>query len=155
MTSWQCSPRSISRLGTSDGITRSTRPGADRRKRAISAGSNRSRWKSLAAMVKVVCQRAGSNSPSAPALQLAEQFARLRRQRRLGPCGGDDAAPGLDEQRVAGDHPQLVQQVAHRRLRDTQALRRARDAAHLHHRHQQLQQARPGPTNRICSWVQS
>ena len=74
-------------------------------------------------------------------LQLAQQLARLRRQ-RLGPRRGDDAAPGLDEQRVAGDGPQLVQQVAHRRLRDTQALRRTRDAAHLHHRHQQLQQAR-------------
>ena len=74
-------------------------------------------------------------------LQLAQQLARLRCQ-RLGPCGGHDATAGLDEQRVARDGPQLVQQVAHGRLRDAQALRRAGDAAGLHHGHQQLQQPR-------------
>mgnify|MGYP000611948744 CR=1 FL=1 len=52
-----------------------------------------------------------------------------RGARRAGARGGDDAAPGLDEQRVAGDGAQLVQQVAHRRLGDAQALGRRRDAA--------------------------
>ncbi|MDT4844282.1 hypothetical protein FQZ97_782330 [compost metagenome] len=74
------------------------------------------------------------------ALQLAQQFARLHgqftRARR-----GDDAAPAFHEQCVAGDAAQLVELVAHGRLRDAQRLRRAGDAARLHHRHQQLQQA--------------
>jgi uncharacterized protein YifN (PemK superfamily) len=48
--------------------------------------------------------------------------------------------PDLHEQRVAHDGAQLVQQVAHRRLRDAQPLRRAGDRLLLHHRHQQLQQ---------------
>jgi hypothetical protein len=93
-------------------------------------------------MVKVVCQRAGSNSPERAKRSSSPSSSRACASQRLGPRGGDDAAPGLDEQRVAGDGAQLVQQVAHGRLRDAQALRRAGDAAHLHHRHQQLQQAR-------------
>jgi hypothetical protein len=74
------------------------------------------------------------------ALQLAQQFARLHgqlaRARR-----GHDTAPAFHEQRVARDRAQFVELVAHGRLRDAQRLRRAGDAARLHHRHQQLQQA--------------
>ena len=47
------------------------------------------------------------------ALQLAQQFARLRGQFARA-RGGHDAAAALDEQRVAGDRAQLVQLVAHR-----------------------------------------
>jgi len=74
------------------------------------------------------------------AFDLAQQLARLRRQ-RFGMGGCDDAAARLDEQRVLRDRAQLVELVADRRLRHVQRLCRAGDAAGLHHRDQQLQQA--------------
>jgi hypothetical protein len=73
------------------------------------------------------------------AAQVFQQHAGTFGQ-RLGTRRGHDAAAGLHHQRVAHDGTQLVQQVAHGRLRDAQAFGRARDRAFLHHRQQQLQQ---------------
>jgi hypothetical protein len=92
MTSWQCSLRSISRLGTPDGITRSTRPGAP------GAGAHQGGQQQVA--LEVVGGDGEGGLPARrvelararKALQLAQQLARLRRQ-RLGPRGGTMPRP--------------------------------------------------------------
>ena len=52
---------------------------------------------------------------------------------------GDDAAPGLDEQRIVEDRAQLGQRVADGRLGDAEPRRRAADRALLQHRQEQPQ----------------
>jgi hypothetical protein len=54
----------------------------------------------------------------------------------MGRC--HNTAPRFDKQRVAGDGTQLVQQVAHCRLADSQALRGASDRTRLYDGQQQL-----------------
>ncbi len=73
------------------------------------------------------------------AAHLVEQPPRAQCQ-RLGMRRRHDAAAALHEQWVADDRAQLVEQVAHRRLRHAEPLRGARHRLLLDHRQQQLQQ---------------
>ena len=154
MTSWQCSSRSISAVGTPDGITRSVSPGACARRRAqqrrqqqvalqvvggdgdagLTARRDRSRGGGEARAVRRAARARGAASTS-----------RVR--------GGDDAAARLHEQRVADDGAQLVEQMAHGRLRDVQALRRAGDRASPRSPPAAAAAGgRRGPNDRIGSW---
>ena len=58
----------------------------------------------------------------------------------LGPFGGRQAAAGANEEGIVEGLSDLAQRRAHRRLRDMQAPRRARDAALLRDSHQGLEQ---------------
>lgn len=73
------------------------------------------------------------------AAQLIEQHPGIQGQ-GFGSGGGDDAAPRFDEQWIAHDAAQLVEQVAHRRLGDPQPLGGTGDGAFLDDGHQQLKQ---------------
>jgi hypothetical protein len=74
------------------------------------------------------------------AFEIAQQFARLHAQ-CLGACGGNDSAPGLDEQGVAGNAAQFVEQVTDGRLRDPEPLGGGRYRATVENGHQHLQQS--------------
>jgi hypothetical protein len=73
-------------------------------------------------MVKVACQLRGQSAPEVAKRSRRAAVRGLVGQLRR-PGGGHDAPAGFHEQRVAGDGAQLVQQVAHGRLGDAQALR--------------------------------
>lgn len=128
------------------GLRHARRDHAQRHARCARAQPGEQRWQQ-----QVALQVVGGDGEGRPqrrgvealgrgeGAQIVQQHARTLGQ-RFGPRGGHDAAAGLDDQRVAGDLPQLVEQVAHRRLRHAQPFGRARDRALVHHGHQQLQQ---------------
>ncbi len=72
------------------------------------------------------------------AAHLVDQRARVGGE-RLGMRGGDDAAAGFGEQRIAGDAPELVQSVAHRGLRQPEPGRCRRHRAFLQHGEEQFE----------------
>jgi hypothetical protein len=84
-------------------------------------------------------QRAGSK-PAAVQSRASLPAARGTLRQRLGTRGGTMPRPARTNSGSPTMAAQLVQQVAHGRLRDAQAHGRARDRLLLHHRQQQLQQ---------------
>ena len=74
------------------------------------------------------------------AFEVAEEFACSRRQ-RVGLGGGDDPVAGLDEEGVAEDRAELVDEVADRRLGDAEPVRRPGGGARVNDRDQEPQQS--------------
>jgi hypothetical protein len=152
-----CRSRSISKLGTSDGITRSFNPGAWVRRRAINGGSSRSRWKSFAAMVNVPRHCEGTNSARrCKTLHTGEQLTRLLRQLARMGSGHNTAAADLTN----SGSPVMARSLSSKWL-TADCVTPRRCAAPVmeptsDHCHQQAAaDGRPSLNNRIYSWIAS
>ena len=120
----------------------SVTPGARSRSRATSAGSSASRWRSLAAMAKVVRQRAGSKVSEWAKRSSSRSKSRARAASASARAVATMPRPDLTNRASPTIVPELADEMADRRLGDAEPLRGAGDGAGLDDRDQEPQQPR-------------